>query len=41
MVLPIFDGGNVGIKRRHLQDLMLLPSYDPWVATYGPSNPAS
>ncbi|KAI0533119.1 acyl-CoA dehydrogenase [Xylaria digitata] len=37
MVLPIFDGGNVGIRRRHLQQLMLSPEYDPWVATYGPS----
>ncbi|KAG7292809.1 hypothetical protein NEMBOFW57_002853 [Staphylotrichum longicolle] len=37
MVLPIFDGGNVGIRRRHLQQLMLSPAYDPWAATYGPS----
>ncbi|KAI0404730.1 acyl-CoA dehydrogenase [Xylaria palmicola] len=35
--LPIFDGGNVGIRRRHLQQLMLSPAYDPWAATYGPS----
>ncbi|KAI1452809.1 acyl-CoA dehydrogenase NM domain-like protein [Annulohypoxylon moriforme] len=35
--LPIFDGGNVGIRRRHMQELMLSPSYDPWAATYGPS----
>ncbi|RYP23581.1 hypothetical protein DL767_008773 [Monosporascus sp. MG133] len=37
MVLPIFDGGNVGIRRRHMQQLMMLPSYDAWAATYGPS----
>ncbi|KAI0867131.1 acyl-CoA dehydrogenase [Xylaria cubensis] len=37
MVLPIFDGGNVGIRRRHLQQLMLNPEYDPWEATYGSS----
>ncbi|KAI0454694.1 acyl-CoA dehydrogenase [Xylaria acuta] len=37
MVLPIFDGGNVGVRRRHLQQLMLNPEYDPWAATYGPS----
>ncbi|KAI0487039.1 acyl-CoA dehydrogenase [Xylaria cf. heliscus] len=37
MVLPIFDGGNVGIRRRHLQQLMLNSGYDAWAATYGPS----
>ncbi|KAH8156006.1 hypothetical protein CIB48_g12239, partial [Xylaria polymorpha] len=37
MVLPIFDGGNVGIRRRHLQNLMLKSDYDAWAATYGPS----
>ncbi|KAL8722721.1 MAG: hypothetical protein Q9225_000833 [Loekoesia sp. 1 TL-2023] len=36
MVLPIFDGGNVGIRRRHMQDLMLSKDYDPWASTYGP-----
>lgn len=35
IALPIFDGGNVGIRRRHLQGIMLSPDYDPWVATYG------
>ncbi|KAL9635770.1 MAG: hypothetical protein Q9164_003251 [Protoblastenia rupestris] len=38
MALPIFDGGNVGIRRRHMQDLMLLKDYDPWSSTYGRSN---
>ncbi|OTA82490.1 hypothetical protein M434DRAFT_16967 [Hypoxylon sp. CO27-5] len=37
IALPIFDGGNVGIRRRHLQELMLSPNYDPWASTYGPS----
>ncbi|KAH7324731.1 acyl-CoA dehydrogenase domain-containing protein [Stachybotrys elegans] len=37
MVLPIFDGGNVGIRRRHMQQLLLNPSYDAWASTYGPS----
>lgn len=40
MVLPIFDGGNVGIRRRHMQELMLSPAYDAWAATYGPSTSA-
>ncbi|KAL2192274.1 acyl-CoA dehydrogenase/oxidase [Corynascus similis CBS 632.67] len=35
IVLPIFDGGNVGIRRRHLQQLMQSPTYDAWAATYG------
>ena len=38
MVLPIFDGGNVGIRRRHMQDLMLSKNYDPWASSYGPSD---
>ncbi|GKU07296.1 acyl- dehydrogenase protein [Fusarium langsethiae] len=37
MVLPIFDGGNVGIRRRHMQELMLQPTYDAWASTFGPS----
>jgi hypothetical protein len=37
MVLPIFDGGNVGIRRRHMQELMLAKDYDAWASTYGPS----
>ena len=37
MVLPIFDGGNVGIRRRHMQELMLSKDYDSWASTYGPS----
>jgi len=35
MVLPIFDGGNVGIRRRALQSLMLSPTYDSWASTFG------
>ena len=37
MVLPIFDGGNVGIRRRHMQQLMQAEDYDAWASTYGPS----
>ncbi|KAB8301472.1 hypothetical protein EYC80_003332 [Monilinia laxa] len=37
IVLPIFDGGNVGIRRRNMQELMASKSYDPWVSTFGPS----
>ncbi|KAI4222248.1 MAG: hypothetical protein LQ349_007675 [Xanthoria aureola] len=41
MVLPIFDGGNVGIRRRHMQELMAKPTYDAWASTYGPTSSAS
>ncbi|OTB06088.1 hypothetical protein M426DRAFT_55873 [Hypoxylon sp. CI-4A] len=37
LVLPIFDGGNVGIRKRHLQGLLASPNYDAWITTYGPS----
>ena len=38
MVLPIFDGGNVGIRRRHMQELMLSDTYDAWASSFGPSD---
>ncbi|KAI4214284.1 MAG: hypothetical protein L6R36_009429 [Xanthoria steineri] len=41
MVLPIFDGGNVGIRRRHMQELMAKPTYDAWASTYGPTSSSS
>ncbi|OAG10446.1 acyl-CoA dehydrogenase domain-containing protein [Paraphaeosphaeria sporulosa] len=37
IALPIFDGGNVAMRRRHMQDIMLSPNYDPWGATFGQS----
>ncbi|KAA8572003.1 hypothetical protein EYC84_001938 [Monilinia fructicola] len=37
IVLPIFDGGNVGVRRRNMQQLMASKSYDPWASTFGPS----
>jgi hypothetical protein len=36
-VLPIFDGGNVGIRRRHMQELMMSKDYEAWASSYGPS----
>ncbi|EKG10585.1 Acyl-CoA oxidase/dehydrogenase type 1 [Macrophomina phaseolina MS6] len=33
MVLPIFDGGNVGIRRRDLQKLFMSKDYSPWGAS--------
>lgn len=38
MVLPIFDGGNVGVRRRHMQELMAKPAYDALAATWGPAS---
>lgn len=37
LVLPIFDGGNVGVRRRQIQQLFLAPDYEPWKASFGPS----
>jgi len=35
MVLPIFDGGNVGVRRRQIEKIFAMPEYDPWEATFG------
>src|SRR6516165_1861684 len=29
LVLPLFDGGNMGVRRRQLHELMQMPGYDP------------
>ncbi|KAF8858307.1 putative acyl-CoA dehydrogenase [Acephala macrosclerotiorum] len=34
MVLPIFDGGNVGIRKRALQKLFMSDNYKPWATCY-------
>jgi nitroalkane oxidase len=33
LVLPIFDGGNMGIRRRQLHNMMKQPGYDPLSAS--------
>lgn len=35
LVLPLFDGGNVGMRRRQVQALFLAEGYEPWVASLG------
>ncbi|KAL4938641.1 hypothetical protein BDV06DRAFT_49439 [Aspergillus oleicola] len=35
LVLPIFDGGNVGMRRRALQELLMEDGYQPWFSTFG------
>lgn len=35
MALPLFDGGNMGIRRRQLHEMLRDPSYGPLTAAYG------
>ena len=35
MVLPIFDGGNVGVRRRQIAAIFASDGYNPWEATFG------
>ena len=32
LVLPLFDGGNMGVRRRQLHELLAGPDYDPMAA---------
>ncbi|KAF5019515.1 hypothetical protein F66182_8457 [Fusarium sp. NRRL 66182] len=34
MCYPLFDGGNIGLRRRQMQRVMLAEDYQPWEATY-------
>ena len=36
LVLPIFDGGNVGVRRRQIEAIFGKDDYDPWESTFGP-----
>ena len=33
LVLPLFDGGNMGVRRRQLHELLQMPDYDPLAAS--------
>jgi len=35
VVLPIFDGGNVGVRRRQIEAIFAGDSYDAWETTFG------
>ena len=35
MVLPVFDGGNQGIRRRQIQNIFQDDHYEPWAVTFG------
>ena len=35
LVLPLFDGGNLGVRRRQIQSLFLAKGYQPWAASLG------
>jgi nitroalkane oxidase len=32
LALPIFDGGNIGVRRRQLHTMFMQPEYDPLAA---------
>jgi len=32
--LPLFDGGNVGVRRRALEKLLMAEDYQPWASTF-------
>jgi alkylation response protein AidB-like acyl-CoA dehydrogenase len=34
VVLPLFDGGNVGVRRRQLEKILQNDDYKPWAASY-------
>jgi butyryl-CoA dehydrogenase len=36
LVLPLFDGGNMAVRRRQLHELLKTPAYDP-LASFGGS----
>ncbi|KAF2027277.1 acyl-CoA dehydrogenase NM domain-like protein [Setomelanomma holmii] len=33
--LPLFGGGNIGVRRRQLEAILQRDNYSPWAATYG------
>ena len=35
MALPLFDGGNVGVRRRELEAIISRDGYEPWASMYG------
>lgn len=35
IVLPLFDGGNVGVRRRQIEKIFQEKGYEPWAATFG------
>jgi nitroalkane oxidase len=40
MVFPLYDGGNQGVRRRQLHDILRQPGYDPMAAARGDVPPA-
>lgn len=35
--LPLFDGGNVGVRRRQLEKIFKREDYEPWAGVFGPA----
>ena len=38
--MPLFDGGNIGIRRRQVEKIFQSKGYKPWAATYPPNSKA-
>jgi alkylation response protein AidB-like acyl-CoA dehydrogenase len=32
LCFPVYDGGNMGVRRRHLHEMLQAPAYDPLAA---------
>ena len=33
LCFPVYDGGNMGVRRRHLHEMLRNPTYDPLAAS--------
>jgi nitroalkane oxidase len=40
MVFPLYDGGNQGVRRRQLHEMLRHPSYDPMGSAHGDMSPS-
>jgi hypothetical protein len=41
LCFPLYDGGNMGVRRRQLHNLFRTPGYDPMAAAEGRLSPRS
>ena len=35
LAFPLYDGGNIGVRRRQLHEMFQYPGYDPMAAAQG------
>lgn len=33
--LPLFDGGNIGVRRRQFEKILKKDDYEPWAGIFG------